>query len=188
MTERRFYTKLLWEVVRSFGKAVYKAPGMVAIFTFAVLSLNRPLGQIILGSEWEGISPHWAWVLVGVLTIILFLKAIYKNHCELEQRKNKEITDLHNTTDKEITDLRNTIDSVRDIKTELEKMVGSDYSTEWQSTVRIMLQMTLPSKCLRVFDEALCGPNPEVCAKACLRILVARIDGSVLREARLEKG
>ena len=86
----KFYLWSLWNMAKALWKAVFHIEGIIAVVFFVILLFNQQLGARLLLWEEGGISPQWAWLPIAILFLHLYLKAVYENYRELENRRNKE--------------------------------------------------------------------------------------------------
>jgi hypothetical protein len=81
----RFYRTVAVSAVGEFWTATDKVLSVVAVLSFLLLLLNRSLGEKVV-TAWDGLSPWWSLIPIGMLVIYRLLRANYQKFAALEEK------------------------------------------------------------------------------------------------------
>ena len=80
-----FYRGVAVSAAREFWTATDNVLAAVAVLSFLLLLFNRNLGEKIM-TAWNGLSPWWSLIPIGMLVIYRLLQANYQKFAALEDK------------------------------------------------------------------------------------------------------
>lgn len=83
-----FYRGVAVSAAREFWTATDNVLAAVAVLSFLLLLFNRNLGEKIM-TAWNGLSPWWSLIPIGMLVIYRLLQANYQKFAALEDKLAK---------------------------------------------------------------------------------------------------
>jgi hypothetical protein len=84
----KFYRSVAISALREFWTATDNVLASVAVLSFFLILFNRTLGEKIM-TAWNGLSPWWSLIPIGMLVIYRLLRANYQKFAALEERLAK---------------------------------------------------------------------------------------------------
>jgi hypothetical protein len=85
----KFYLRILWTAITEFWGATDRALAAVAVVLFFVGIGNQKLVERIV-TTWNGISPWWSLLPIGVFALYRVLRANYEAYVALERKVNTQ--------------------------------------------------------------------------------------------------
>jgi len=89
----RYYRNLLNKLPELSWSALEKGLAIVGAIVFIVLCFNKPLGKKML--DWDGISPFWAFVPIGLAFFYYLAKATIREFSKLDKANAELAAQMH---------------------------------------------------------------------------------------------